>query len=390
MHRIDNSSAVINQPVPGPPGTPGFFTNGNPATAQEATIVDDWWFNAIQEEILTVIEQAGIDPDKASTSQLFEALNRLYLGHEDLGDIYLTIATYRAWQAPILTANTSSAYTITYNIAPGQLADGMVHLVEFHVANDALATLNTNALGAKPLLYYSVGAWRQIPPRLLGPNQIHRVAYHAASDAYRLSEWRDTTGDYVATARAQARIGTIFALGQAVNRVQFAGLFAAFGTTHGQGNGSTTFNLPDLRGRTVAGVDGGAGRLGAVVAGTLGSFGGQEQMQYSVTGGAESAPISGSAYVAGTAWVNGIPAHVWGYTGGYSGGYVGVSAFGDVRAAQEYHNHTIDIYGQVEGNATVDATGWITGWTGGAAVSGQTDLRSNMQPTMVANYAICL
>ena len=40
------------------------------------------------------------------------------------------------------------------------------------------------------------------------------------------------------------------------------GLFAAYGTTYGAGNGSTTFNLPDLRGRVVAGTDQGAGRLG--------------------------------------------------------------------------------------------------------------------------------
>ena len=97
MYRIDNPSSVSSRPVPGPPGSPGWFTNGNPAAAQEATIVDDWWCNQIQEEIMTVIEQAGIVPDKASNSQLFEALNKLYLFSEDLGAIYLTIQTYREW-----------------------------------------------------------------------------------------------------------------------------------------------------------------------------------------------------------------------------------------------------------------------------------------------------
>jgi len=52
--------------------------------------------------------------------------------------------SWRQWSAPILTQNTPTAYTITYVRAPGALTDGMVHLVEFHVANEALATLNVN------------------------------------------------------------------------------------------------------------------------------------------------------------------------------------------------------------------------------------------------------
>jgi microcystin-dependent protein len=48
---------------------------------------------------------------------------------------------------------------------------------------------------------------------------------------------------------------TLECLGQAVSRVQYPDLFAAIGTTHGVGDGSTTFNLPDLRGRAVVGQD---------------------------------------------------------------------------------------------------------------------------------------
>lgn len=43
--------------------------------------------------------------------------------------------------------------------------------------------------------------------------------------------------------------------GQAVSRVTYALLFAVTGTTFGVGNGSTTFNLPDLRGTVTAGKD---------------------------------------------------------------------------------------------------------------------------------------
>lgn len=49
--------------------------------------------------------------------------------------------------------------------------------------------------------------------------------------------------------------------GQAISRTTFAALFALIGITFGSGDGTTTFNVPDLRGRVIAGVDGGANRL---------------------------------------------------------------------------------------------------------------------------------
>ena len=42
--------------------------------------------------------------------------------------------------------------------------------------------------------------------------------------------------------------------GSAVSRDTYAKLYAVIGTTYGAGNGSTTFNLPDFRGRTAIGV----------------------------------------------------------------------------------------------------------------------------------------
>ena len=47
--------------------------------------------------------------------------------------------------------------------------------------------------------------------------------------------------------------------GSAVSRTTYAALFAAIGTTFGVGDGSTTFNLPDLRGEFVRGWDNGRG-----------------------------------------------------------------------------------------------------------------------------------
>ena len=60
-------------------------------------------------------------------------------------------------------------------------------------------------------------------------------------------------------ARNTAPSGYIKANGAAVSRTTYATLFAAIGTTFGAGNGTTTFNLPDLRGEFPRGWDDGRG-----------------------------------------------------------------------------------------------------------------------------------
>lgn len=75
--------------------------------------------------------------------------------------------------------------------------------------------------------------------------------------------------------------GFLEADGSAVSRSVFADLFGVTGVTFGIGDGSTTFNLPDLRGRVPAGIDSGGLRLTAAGFGSVGSFaasGGSEVM----------------------------------------------------------------------------------------------------------------
>src|SRR5690606_12877743 len=61
-----------------------------------------------------------------------------------------------------------------------------------------------------------------------------------------------TVADFAGTS---APAGWLLCYGQAVSRTTYAALFAVLGTTYGAGNGSSTFNLPDCRGRVVAGKD---------------------------------------------------------------------------------------------------------------------------------------
>jgi microcystin-dependent protein len=54
--------------------------------------------------------------------------------------------------------------------------------------------------------------------------------------------------------------GFLLCNGQAVSRTTYSDLYTAIGVAHGSGNGSTTFNVPDYRGRFLRGLDGGAAR----------------------------------------------------------------------------------------------------------------------------------
>ena len=88
-------------------------------------------------------------------------------------------------------------------------------------------------------------------------------------------------GTVVPWAKSSAPTGWLECDGSAVSRSTYADLFTAIGTTYGAGDGSSTFNLPDIRGRAIAGKDnmGGsaANRLtsGSTIDGaTLGTAGG--------------------------------------------------------------------------------------------------------------------
>lgn len=84
-----------------------------------------------------------------------------------------------------------------------------------------------------------------------------------------------------------APAGWLLCYGQPISRTIYAELFAVIGTAYGIGDGSSTFNAPDKRGRVSAGCDdmGGspAGRLSAGVSGvdglTVGASGGDQHAQ---------------------------------------------------------------------------------------------------------------
>lgn len=66
-------------------------------------------------------------------------------------------------------------------------------------------------------------------------------------------------GEIILSASGNVPSGFLACDGSAVSRTTYAALFAEIGTNYGVGDGSTTFNLPDLRGRAPIGVGQGSG-----------------------------------------------------------------------------------------------------------------------------------
>lgn len=64
------------------------------------------------------------------------------------------------------------------------------------------------------------------------------------------------TGDYKKSAKNSNHGGWLLCNGLAVSRTTYLALFNEIGTSFGAGDGSTTFNLPDFRGKVFGGIDG--------------------------------------------------------------------------------------------------------------------------------------
>lgn len=140
-------------------------------------------------------------------------------------------------------------------------------------------------------------------------------------------------------AGSSAPAGWLLCDGSAVSRTTYADLFSVIGTTFGAGDGSTTFNLPDPRGRGVIGAGQGSGLTNRALG---------------ATGGAETHTLAESE----------IPSHTHTATLKDAGSAAN-GAFGRLSGGGGTHNN----------GATTNATG------GGGA-------HNNMQPFLALNLII--
>jgi len=188
--------------------------------------------------------------------------------------------------------------------------------------------------------------------------------------------------------KATAPAGYLLCDGSAVSRSTYADLFAVTGTTYGSGDGSTTFNVPQLQGKMPQGFDGNTYNL----AGT----GGANTVTVAVTNNQaatnasnQSVTVTGS--ISNTSLTN---AQLAGHTHSYektNGGSVatpgGPSATGTRAGVSGSntgssgsgtgHNHSHTLSGTLTGNVTTSLTGSVT-----AAGT------NSFSPFVVVNYII--
>lgn len=151
-------------------------------------------------------------------------------------------------------------------------------------------------------------------------------------------------GSVIPYAGSAAPSGWLLCFGQAVSRTTYAALFAAIGTVYGTGDGSTTFNLPDMRGRIAAGVD-------------------------NMGGTAANRVTSGGSGISGT-------------TLGNAGG-AETHTLTTAQLASHTHN-----YGFTGNLQTGGSSGIVSGSSFATSSTGSGNAHNNMQPSIMLNYII--
>lgn len=176
---------------------------------------------------------------------------------------------------------TAGAYAASYWPAITGLSDGQRLRFKVSVANPGACTLAVNAIPAAPIVGLAGSA---LQGGELTASGVATVAWSSTRSAFVLlscdggalqvtdgtkSHHAATLGQVqaIATQPGEIRLfamtgvpdGFLEANGSAISRTAYAALFAAIGTTYGAGNGSTTFNIPDMRGEFPRGWDHGRG-----------------------------------------------------------------------------------------------------------------------------------
>jgi microcystin-dependent protein len=275
----------------------------------------------------------------------------------------------------IVTTGTSTAYTVSSYSS----FDTLIHLngqmIAFtpHATNTGTITLNVDSIGAKPLRS-SPGVELPSGSLILGTPYI--ATYNNTDSAFYLqgglaNPYSIPLGgmiDYIWTTAPNSAF--VLPYGQAISRTTYATLFSLVGTGWGVGDGTTTFNVPDLRGRVVAGPDDmGGSAAGRLAGGTGGAVLGTQTVTLSAAqlpphthNGSGTTGDDSPDHTHGVV-VNDFSGSGIGFaSGGFPGGARAVTSGG----ASARHNHFYSF--------TTDGGNGV----GGAA-------HSNVQPTIAVN-----
>jgi len=126
----------------------------------------------------------------------------------------------------------------------------------------------TNPLEAAPKQYVDATAFSGLPANPTWDD----IATGTAPGGGSGSGGQNPIGSILMYGGASAPPNYLLCDGAAVSRTTYSALYTLFSTTYGAGDGSTTFNLPDLKGRVAVGVGTGAG----LTARARGAKGGEE------------------------------------------------------------------------------------------------------------------
>jgi microcystin-dependent protein len=285
----------------------------------------------------------------------------------------------------LTTGGTANAITVTASSAFASYANGRVVVFVAGSTNTGSATLNVNSIGAKAVVKATGTGAEALGGYEIQSGGIYTVRYNTSLNGG-AGAWMlinpTTSGvepgmvfDY---AGSTAPSGYLLCYGQEVSRSTYAALFAAISTNYGVGDGSTTFNLPDARGRVVAGKDDMGGtssnrltdQSGGLNGDTLGATGGAET--HTLTSG-QLAAHTHTVTVTGSTSSDGAHTHLFrqagssgGSTTGRDGGF---GSFQGQMSTDGAHTHTIS------------ASGTTSSVGSGTA-------HNNVQPTIILNKII--
>ena len=276
------------------------------------------------------------------------------------------------WQGGLVTAGSSTAYTLTTNETLA-LADGVSVVCRMSVTNGAAPTLNVDSTGAVAIQTVQGTA---VPIGALVAGSIQRFTYYASSAAWIAhgaagagSKYIGEVFDFAGTA---APALSLLCYGQAISRTTYAALFAVISTTYGTGDGSTTFNVPDLRGRVVAGQDDMGGSSANRLTNPASTVGGIDGDVLGGTGGAETHVITEAQLDPHT--------HTAGVT---DPGHVHAVA-GSIPTIVMNDEADIDVVRATGGNTSSATTGIsVTNQDTGSGAA-----HNNVQPTLILNKCI--
>jgi microcystin-dependent protein len=154
-------------------------------------------------------------------------------------------------------------------------------------------------------------------------------------------------------AGATAPSGWLLCFGQAVSRTQYPVLFTTISTTYGSGDGSTTFNVPDMRGRVAAGKD----DMGGTAASRLTSTVLSASNTLGATGGTQTHTLTSAQ--------SGVPAHSHQISVGNVSNFTGI-------IGSTGHGGTVRDFANTDNNTAANAS----------------QAHPITQPTIVLNYII--